>query len=233
MATAEGITRMYDQLGPAERATLTLEAKARGDHADADRLMASCPKVVYRAGDDRYYDRVELSFDKMAGASIVLQNLAGKLEVLHAVIDALEQLVGPLRINAALAFMEGLSFDGGDLPEEMDLKVADHVQRIQTRADAATTFIRRELEQAAGTVAQDLLDTWEAFSRFCGQRLGVTPQTLYAAWGFPPDMAQGLTDLLGKYGHLRPQEERTAEMFASLSKAWIERFGEEKGANDV
>jgi hypothetical protein len=192
--------------------------------------MASCPKVVYRAGDDRYYDRVELSFDKMAGASIVLQNLAGKLEVLHAVIESLEQLVGPLRINVTLAFMEGLSFDGGDLPEEMDLKVADHVQRIETRADAATTYIRQELEQGAGMIAQDLLDSWEAFTRFCGQRLGVTPQTLYAAWGFPPDMAQSLLDVLARYGHLKPREERALELTAALSKSWVERFGKEGGS---
>jgi hypothetical protein len=163
----------------------------------------------------------------MAGASIALQHLAGKLEVLHAVIESLEQLVGPLRINATLAFMEGLSFDGDDLPEEMDLKVADHVQRIETRADAATTFIRQELEQAAGMVAQDLLDTWEAFSRFCGQRLGVTPRTLYAAWGFPPDMVQSLLDVLARYSHLKPREEQASELTAALSKSWVERFGKE------
>jgi hypothetical protein len=240
---------MYDQLGPAERATLTLEAKARGDQADADRLMASCPKVVYRAGDDRYYDRLELAFDKMAGASIALQHLAGKLQVLHMVMDALEPLLMPHRINATLAFLNGLRYAQGK-PEiaiqalhgevnpdprsaPIDPQLVQHLEHIERQADKATGCVRQELAETAEAVAQDLLDSWEAFSRFCGQRLGVTPQTLYAAWGFPPDMAQSVVDLLGRYKHLNPREQKASELFTSLSKAWIERFGEPKGANDV
>jgi hypothetical protein len=246
MATVDGISRMYDQLGPAERATLTLEAHARGDHPEAHRLMASCPRVDYRAGDDRYHDRLELAFDKMAGASIALQHLAGKLQVLHMVM---EPLLMPHHINATLAFLNGLRYAQGkpeiaiqalhgelnpDLKSaHIDPQLVRHLEHIEIQADEATEYVRQELAEMAKAVAQDLLDSWEAFSRFCGQRLGVTPQTLYAAWGFPPDMARSVVDLLGRHSHLKPREQKASELFTSLSKAWIERFGEPKGANDV
>jgi hypothetical protein len=246
MATVDGISRMYDQLGPAERATLTLEAHARGDNPEAHRLMASCPRVDYRAGDDRYYDRLELAFDKMAGASIALQHLAGKLQVLHMVMDALEPLLMPHHINATLAFLNGLRYAQGK-PEiaiqalhgevnadptspAIDPQLVQHLQRIETQADEATAYVRQEMAETAEAVAQDLLDSWEAFSRFCRQRLGVTPQTLYAAWGFPPDMAQSLLDVLARYGHLKPREERALELTTALSRSWVERFGKEGGS---
>ncbi|HBH25840.1 MAG TPA: hypothetical protein DDX54_00325 [Rhodospirillaceae bacterium] len=61
---------VYDALTPHERVVATLEAEARGDATEARRLVESCPKVTYRANDERY-----------SGAMRAIVNLAIFLEM--------------------------------------------------------------------------------------------------------------------------------------------------------
>lgn len=49
---------LYDALTPIQRIICTIEAEARHDTAEVERLVTSCPKKNYRMNDDVYTDRL-------------------------------------------------------------------------------------------------------------------------------------------------------------------------------
>ena len=57
MAT-DAMSRHYEALTAPERFTLLIEAMARRDEREADRLDDTCPRLVYRVDDPEFRDRV-------------------------------------------------------------------------------------------------------------------------------------------------------------------------------
>jgi hypothetical protein len=53
------LARGYHNLTPKERFQLSLEAMARGDHAEQERLLETCPRVSYIETDAAYTSRME------------------------------------------------------------------------------------------------------------------------------------------------------------------------------
>ena len=78
--------QLYEQFAPQERLTLILEALARGDQAEADRLSGSCPRKTYTMRDAAYGERLDTAFDIMSIACIDLRCLWAKLDVLQWVL---------------------------------------------------------------------------------------------------------------------------------------------------
>ena len=59
--------------------------------------------------------------------------------------------------------------------------------------------------------------------------MGVSPEVLLAAWGFPPEMAGSLRESLKPYeGHVHPREEQVVVLLDAMSQAWVERFGQQQ-----
>jgi hypothetical protein len=52
-----GLRRYYDRLMPEERFRLDVLAMARGDAAESERLVGSCPKLSYRMNDRAFVGR--------------------------------------------------------------------------------------------------------------------------------------------------------------------------------
>jgi hypothetical protein len=52
-----GLRRHYDRLTPEERFRLDVLAMARGDAAESERLVGSCPKLSYRMNDRAFVGR--------------------------------------------------------------------------------------------------------------------------------------------------------------------------------
>lgn len=48
------VSKLYDTITPKERLVLTVEAQARGDTEDSDRLMKSCPRKRYTMNDANF-----------------------------------------------------------------------------------------------------------------------------------------------------------------------------------
>jgi hypothetical protein len=49
---------LYDTLTPVQRVIATIEAEARNDAAEVDRLVTSCPKKTYTMNDNAYTDKL-------------------------------------------------------------------------------------------------------------------------------------------------------------------------------
>jgi hypothetical protein len=86
------------------------------------------------------------------------------------------------------------------------------------------------LSLAAQEVAQDLVNTWEAFGRFCRTRVGVTPETMLRAWGFP--VAGDFEETLKRYARLKPDPEKVKEYTRYICVSWDERFGRRRHEGD-
>jgi len=99
--------KLYDQFAPAERLTLVLEAMARGDVAEAERLQRSCPRKSYTQADAQYEERFSMAFDILAVVTIDLRCMWGKLHVLRWVLGEVREMATAQNINAAFAFLDG------------------------------------------------------------------------------------------------------------------------------
>ena len=83
-----GLRRYYDRLMPEERFRLDVLAMARGDAAESERLVGSCPKLSYRMNDRAFVGRWTGAMDITLRASISLEKLLSTLQM----IDAFRQL---------------------------------------------------------------------------------------------------------------------------------------------
>src|SRR4051812_48957539 len=66
-------TKLYEQFQPPERLTLLIEAMARDDDAEAQRLQRPCPRIAYTARDPQFEDRWDMAFDILAVVTIDLR----------------------------------------------------------------------------------------------------------------------------------------------------------------
>ena len=116
MAGTDAIARLYDQLTPKERLALVLEAKARGDETEEQRLRSTCPRRVYSMPDAAFTDREDMCFARMALALADMRGLMCELRGLHHVIDTLEDLSRPFEHAAMVSFLQGARYGRGEPP---------------------------------------------------------------------------------------------------------------------
>ena len=100
-------TRLYDHFSPPERLALVIEAMARDDAQEAQRLQRSCPRATYTGRDPQFEDRWDMAFDTLAVVSIDLRAMWAKLHVLRWVIDSVHPVATAHNITASLAFLDG------------------------------------------------------------------------------------------------------------------------------
>lgn len=108
--------RLYDNFRPKERLVLVLEAMARGDEAEAERLRQACPRKTYTGPDAAFDDRLHMAFDIVAVVAADLRALTSQLRVLHWAIGAVKHFTTMHHINTDMALMEGVRCGQG-LPQ--------------------------------------------------------------------------------------------------------------------
>ena len=279
MGTNPAVSQLYEHFAPPERLTLTLEAMARGDDAEAARLKDTCPRKAYTQADAAYDDRIRLSFEIMTVVCIDLRSMWAKLHMLEWCIGAMRNLATWQQINASMAFLDGEQFglrrpqigffarherdtaaaeaeaeqddegeaEGGQedgeeddedvsaaAAEEPDLKemrmskrlageFARRMIAVEDRTQYATDLVLAPLLAAAAAIAQDLVNVWAAYGRFCRTRLGVAPEVMMRAWEMP--LLADLEQMLTAYAAVQPQPEKVAEYATYCCANWDGKFG--------
>jgi hypothetical protein len=104
-------------------------------------------------------------------------------------------------------------------PEELDRAL--RMAAVEKRAEHFTACGMVALLCAAKDIAQDLVDTWAAFGRFCHGRLGVSPETMLKAWQFP---LVEFKETLDQYEKVKPNPAKVTEYFGYITKQWDRRF---------
>ena len=85
----------YDRFDPDERFRLVLEAAARGDEEEIERLRDTCPRVKYTAIDIAYSDRISGSLKMTMLLCQLLAPSLTELRMLAAFREVLSSRTGP------------------------------------------------------------------------------------------------------------------------------------------
>jgi hypothetical protein len=99
----------------------------------------------------------------------------------------------------------------------------ERLQAVEARAEQFTAGSMVALALAAKDTAQELVNTWHAFGHFCRTRVGVGPETVLQAWGFP--VAGDFEQTLKRYEKLKPQKQKVKQYAGYICKYWDQCFG--------
>src|SRR5436190_13543007 len=112
-----GVNKLYDQITPPERLTLLIEAMARRDGPEEERLRCSCPRKAYTGPDHGFASRLTMAFETVSVVTVDLRCMWGKLHMLDWVTkEVVPQLATALNVTAGLSFVEG-EYWGQGLPQ--------------------------------------------------------------------------------------------------------------------
>jgi hypothetical protein len=84
-----------------------IEALAREDKQEADRLAAACPRKVYREIDAEYGDRIRVASEIVSAVILDLRPRLGKLRMIEAFREFLPLFLWRGMDVAAMAWLDG------------------------------------------------------------------------------------------------------------------------------
>jgi hypothetical protein len=249
------LRRYYDRLMPEERLRLDVLAMARGDAAESERLVGSCPKLSYRMNDRAFVGRWTGAMDLTLRTYIPLEKLLSNLQM----IDAFRQLVpyaqALSRSVATETYFIGHHHgslrawaDAGEVgrppawperdaekPEgvEEDPAVGRDMEDLDWKLNKYGKLLPEIMNRMERELAGDALTLWSGFAAFCAESMGVAAEKILAATlqEGPTEKAvgrvEGLKDRAKRLG-LEPDEESIEEIRKDLAEAWA--LVEERGA---
>jgi hypothetical protein len=196
-----GIVHRYDRLEPEERFRAALEAAARDDDREYDRLWDTCPMRRYSMTDAAFTDRWRASSHLAIAVAVDLGPRLANLRMLAAVRETLPHAV-------ALGVDVGVE-DPGQLGPEDVSRIVDE------------TF-GRAFDQAEGHIRSQAAAVYEAFALTCREEMGVEPETVLRAYLGPlHHETLGLAQLEGA----KPDPEALASWREMFGRKWRERVG--------
>lgn len=129
------ISKHYDMLTPQERLVLTVEAQARGDTAESDRLMKGCPRKRYIMNDVNFsmaFSRLRtFALTSLASSYQALAKANMAIGVIVSGRDEMWELYAFYKVNqlsfqeAWKRFCNSIGLDGDKVFAAFGLDVAD------------------------------------------------------------------------------------------------------------
>lgn len=220
----------YGRLTGQERFALMVEAMARGDEREADRLEETCPKQAYRCEDPEFRDRMRRAYMIASQAWMGMQAGLAQLRLARAYQEYAGGLAEPVVELAQLAFLYGREYgkweagaiDSIGLPEPEavgaevsgDPELAARLKELRVLGAEAAGRSATELREALVRVqAADLLARWEGFGLFCRRTLDLDPMAVLAAFGISAEAVSAVSECPG------------VSADAAATTAWAERWG--------
>jgi hypothetical protein len=234
--------KLYDRLTPEERFRLDVEAKARGDEKESQRLTDTCPRRSYVMNDigfaGRWDGAVQMSMVSLLDMG---QNVA-KLRVVDAFRSVLPLSRNLYHNEAAAAYMCGHEAGGryawreagmdGDPPgweplgedEDLDEGAFDpaadaDLEQIEERIKGAD-ILPGLLDRLERELATEALAVWHAFRSFCDEEVGLEAEKVLQAT-FPPSLEniRWLEESAARH-ELEPAPETVEEYSEALAQGW-------------
>jgi hypothetical protein len=236
---ADPLSRSYAVLAPHERFALMLEALARGDEAEADRLDDTCPRLTYNLEDQEYRDRMHRAYLIVLLAWGNLQKLMAIIRTSTVFKDQHKLYARAPTTVARCAFLFGRQYalweagvieqvelpdlDGlkAELKERPDLK--EQLKELREVAELGVLRVAEAVQESIGIgVGEEALSQWEGFARFCRRCLGVEPLTLLAAYGVRCE--DPASEVLAVFPDAKADEEKAEERAGHWAGEWERRF---------
>jgi hypothetical protein len=232
----DAMTRHYEMLRGPERFALMIEAMARGDETEADRLEDTCPRLTYRCEEAEFRDRMKRAYSIAATVALNMRAGLARIQMAKTFGQVSRAFApGPVVILAQTAFLYGRAYghweagkiESIDLPDpkqlaaeaEADPMLGQQMSDLRELSGDAVGKVAETLQYAVGEAdAVDLLSQWEGFGRFCRERLALEPLTVTAAFGLGrDDPAAGLA---AAFPDARLDEAEAARWAAQWARGW-------------
>jgi hypothetical protein len=241
-----GLASMYDRLTPEERFRLVVEALAREDEREVERLANTCPRKVYVMSDLAFGERLRASdlivshvYADLMGVLSALRTIEAYKEAIETYEELLFSSFERATEEAALSFHRGwdagcdhawqVAGKHGPFPwnDKANLieRAKEMAKRIKAQSGSETNGDARQetLEEVGEALSVQAQTTWEAFTRFCHKQLGLEPETALRVC-FP--LAFGVSEQLREVvGSARADPVLLEDYEAMLSCVWRELVG--------
>ena len=234
-----GLGKLYDKLTPEERFRLDLEAMARGDREESERLTRTCPRQTYVMNDWGFAGRWSLTTELTLRVYARIAQLLERLRMADA-FRTLPPYSNQLTQNVA----EEAYFDGhkagsykawndagktgrppgwSDLEEdEEDPVIERDLGLLETKVEKYGDLLPEILDRYERAVTEEALTCWEGFAAFCTDSWRVEAEKLLRV--VLEDEAPRVEAMKQRAHRLRvdPDPERVEELRASLVEGWGE-----------
>jgi hypothetical protein len=216
-----------------------LEALARGDNAEADRLDDTCPSFTYNLYDAEYRDRFQRCY---LIALMVSLNLKWRLEQIRTAVlfcKLHRDFAWPPQLVATTALLYGREYGRWEcgaiesipmidadetaalLKEQPELK--EQLKDVQEIAAETVLRVAETLKYAMGEAhAVEVLSQWEGYGRFCRRHLGVEARTAVTAYRLP--LGDPAAEVLAAYPEAAVDEAKAAHWEGNWVRQWGRRF---------
>jgi hypothetical protein len=240
------LTSLYGQLTVEERFRLVVEALAREDERETERLTSTCPRKVYEMNDLGFCDRLRASKLISLYVYIDLTEMVGVLrtiEMYRVAVEAYQEaLLSSLEWTAkeaALSYHQGwdagcnhawqASGKHGPFPwndtASLNERAKEMAKMIRAKTSSKTSDGSRQdtLEKASEVLSVRVRTIWEAFSRFCHEQAGLNPETaLRACFPSALELPRELEEVAGS---TQADSALSEDYEAMLVRIWGELVG--------
>jgi hypothetical protein len=247
-----GLHRHYDRLDAQERFRLDVLAMARGDAAESERLVGSCPKLSYRMNDWAFVGRWMGAIDITLRVRVPLEGLLSRLRMIEGFRQIVPYAQTLSRSVAAESYFIGHHLgsiqargEAGrtgrpsawpapdtEKPEgaDEDSAVKRDMEELDWKVDKYGELLPEIMDRLERELAQEALDLWAGFEAFCAEGMGVGAKKIMAATlqDVPEAVApiEELEAVVARLG-LEPDTGSVEEARDKLLEAW--RVVEERG----
>lgn len=226
-STTNTLVSRYSVLDPDERMSAVLEALARQDNPEAQRLQDACPRRNYSVPDGHYADRLLLALDAAAVAAIELRGLLAQLRSLRWAVAAARELIPLHRFEAELTFMQGVKAGAKSLDAAViSACLAECRTEIEARSAFSVGKFIELLDEGAQITAGDLAAAWEAYQQFCRTGPGVAASTLLAARGLHA-LAGDVKAAMDHYQDVQADPGKVARFMKLIAEPWQRQFDDQ------
>jgi hypothetical protein len=217
MSGGQTLARLYSELDGVERFRAVYLARARGDTAEADRLLDTCPRRDYTLNDLQFVRRSLVARDLATAFLSEAERHLATLEllaVLRGPVTALRALLVEVMTDVHDWLAEDLAELGG-VPA-IDEGAGDSGERGELWSDApAGRYPIRAMRDLHDTAIGWLALLWEAFGAACRAEMGLEPDELLRATWAP------LLDRLAPYrAEMEASPDRERPDWAAARAEW-------------
>jgi hypothetical protein len=225
---------VYDRLTPEERFQLVLEAAARRDETEVERLVNTSPRYKYT------FIQNDLAFASCLRACrqiticvcLMLMEILAKLSVIRTYQECVGLLSRSLVIEYERGYRSGWvagcehtwlsAGKAGPFPWRDNDYLGQRADEIAgtLAGEGENADGDDELAEVAEALATEVLTLWEAFSRFCQAEMGAEPESVLLAW--VPPMWGWIEGALNAAAGVRVDADVLLEYETALTNAWHE-----------
>jgi hypothetical protein len=232
--------KLYDRLTPQERFRLDVEAMARGDEEESERLTDTCPRHSYVMNDVAFSGRWHGASELMLITLLDLRQRMDKVQMIDAFRMVLPYLNTLYHNDTHEAYFDGhisgsrhawrAAGKGGEPPgweddddaaeRNRDPEIDEDLEKIDKRVEDAFRWINEALDRLEREFTEEAFAQWSAFVGFCADELEIEPMKLVKAI-MPPaaEYVQGLEERADRL-EIEADEERVEEYRTIIAEIW-------------